>query len=141
MRQIYDWYSYYASVRELQPTAVISVCGPYIRWCGNEAGYCRESEWSVLPASLRETEKIAEKSQQEDSREFARRYNAEDQDLGSREVIQQADELVWYPAEVNTSIRPGWFYHQSEDDQVKSLDELLRVYYGRSEERRVGKGW
>lgn len=129
-RQIYDWESYYATIRKLQPNAVISVCGPDIRWCGNEAGYCRESEWSVVPAALRETEKIAEKSQQEDSREFARRYNAEDQDLGSREVIQQANELVWYPAEVNTSIRPGWFYHKSEDDQVKSLNELLRVYYG-----------
>ena len=41
-----------------------------------------------------------------------------------------ANELIWYPAEVNTSIRPGWFYHTSEDEKVKSLEELLIVYYG-----------
>lgn len=129
-RQEYDWDAYYSLIRELQPNAVISVCGPDIRWCGNEAGYCRESEWSVVPASLRANEKIQEKSQQADDREFARRYNSEDQDLGSREIISQERELVWYPAEVNTSIRPGWFYHASEDDKVKSLEELLHIYYG-----------
>ncbi|WP_018756045.1 alpha-L-fucosidase [Paenibacillus terrigena] len=129
-RQVYDWESYYALIRELQPNAAISVCGPDIRWCGNEAGHCRESEWSVVPASLRDNERIQEKSQQVDDAEFARRYSSEDKDLGSREVIQQESELVWYPAEVNTSIRPGWFYHASEDDKVKSLDELRRIYYG-----------
>jgi len=129
-RQVYDWDSYYAIIRELQPNAVISVCGPDIRWCGNEAGHCRESEWSVVPATLRDNERIQEKSQQVDDGEFARRYSSEDADLGSRAVIQHERELVWYPAEVNTSIRPGWFYHAAEDDKVKSLDELLHVYYG-----------
>ncbi|MGN7453359.1 alpha-L-fucosidase [Paenibacillus pasadenensis] len=129
-RQQYDWDAYYARIRELQPNAAISVCGPDIRWCGNEAGHCRTSEWSVVPASLRDNEKIQEKSQQADDREFARRYQSDENDLGSRAVIQHERELVWYPAEVNTSIRPGWFYHDFEDDQVKSLDELLQVYYG-----------
>ncbi|MFC5653272.1 discoidin domain-containing protein [Paenibacillus solisilvae] len=129
-RQEYDWDSYYAVIRELQPGAVISVCGPDIRWCGNEAGRCRESEWSVVPASVRANEKIQEKSQQADDREFARRYDSEDQDLGSRAIIQHERELVWYPAEVNTSIRPGWFYHASEDDKVRPLEELLHIYYG-----------
>jgi alpha-L-fucosidase len=129
-RQEYDWDAYYATIRELQPNAVISVCGPDIRWCGNEAGHCRVSEWSVVPASLRDNEKIQEKSQQADDREFARRYQSHDEDLGSREVIRHERELVWYPAEVNTSIRPGWFYHASEDDQVRSLEELLHIYYG-----------
>ena len=41
---------------------------------------------------------------------------------------RQEQELIWYPAEVNTSIRPGWFYHPEEDNQVKSLDTLLDVY-------------
>lgn len=129
-RQVYDWDAYYSLIRELQPNAVINVCGPDIRWCGNEAGYCRESEWSVVPASLRSNESIQEKSQQVDDGEFARRYDSTDRDLGSREIISNERELVWYPAEVNTSIRPGWFYHASEDDKVKSLEELLHVYYG-----------
>lgn len=129
-RQVYDWEGYYALIRELQPNAVISVCGPDIRWCGNEAGHCRESEWSVVPASLADNEKIQGKSQQADDREFAKRYDSGDDDLGSRAIIANESELIWYPAEVNTSIRPGWFYHEEEDDKVKSLDELLHVYYG-----------
>lgn len=48
-KQSYDWLRYYATVRRLQPDAVISVCGPDVRWCGNEAGVCRSSEWSVVP--------------------------------------------------------------------------------------------
>jgi len=128
-RQEYDWDAYYSVIRELQPNAVISVCGPDIRWCGNEAGHCRESEWSVVPASLQSNERIQEKSQQADDREFAKRYDSRDDDLGSREIIRGERELVWYPAEVNTSIRPGWFYHANEDDKVRSLDELLHIYY------------
>jgi len=130
-KQVYDWEGYYRIVRELQPQAVISVCGPDVRWCGNEAGHCRASEWSVVPASLRDAEKVQEKSQKVDDREFSKRINSRDEDLGSREVILHTEsELVWYPAEVNTSIRPGWFYHASEDDKVRSLEELLRIYYG-----------
>ncbi|MFC7677924.1 alpha-L-fucosidase [Paenibacillus sp. GCM10028914] len=129
-RQEYDWDAYYDLIRELQPNAVINVCGPDIRWCGNEAGVCRESEWSVVPVSLRSNEQIQEKSQQVDDGEFAKRYDSTDRDLGSREIISKERDLVWYPAEVNTSIRPGWFYHASEDDKVKSLEELLQVYYG-----------
>ncbi|MFD2116171.1 alpha-L-fucosidase [Paenibacillus yanchengensis] len=129
-RQQYDWDSYFSLIRELQPNAVISVCGPDVRWCGNEAGHCRTSEWSVVPASVADNEKIQEKSQQEDNREFATNYSSSEEDLGSRAIIANEQHLIWYPAEVNTSIRPGWFYHQEEDEKVKSLDELLRVYYG-----------
>ncbi|WP_315939061.1 alpha-L-fucosidase [Paenibacillus sp. ClWae2A] len=59
-RQVYDWDAYYALIRELQPEAVISVCGPDVRWCGNEAGHTRESEWSVVPAHMQDNEKIQE---------------------------------------------------------------------------------
>ena len=72
----------------------------------------------------RQNEAIQEKSRQTDDREFARRYESSEEDLGDRSVIQGEKELVWYPAEVNTSIRPGWFYHASEDDKVRSLEEL-----------------
>lgn len=128
-RQSYDWERYYAVVRELQPDACISVCGPDVRWCGNEAGHTRKSEWSVVPRRARDTEKIREKSQAEDSAEFRQRtISAGDEDLGSRDIVRDEPDLVWYPAEVNTSIRPGWFYHPEEDGQVKSLEELIRIY-------------
>lgn len=128
-RQVYDWERYYAVVRELQPDACVSVCGPDVRWCGNEAGHTRKSEWSVVPRRARDTEKIREKSQTEDSAEFRRRtISAGDEDLGSRDIVRDEPDLVWYPAEVNTSIRPGWFYHPEEDGQVKSLEELVRIY-------------
>ena len=128
-RQEYDWEAYYETIRKLQPNAAISVCGPDTRWCGNEAGHCRTSEWSVVPEALMDVEKIQEKSQQVDDGEFSRRISSSDDNLGGREAIEHAGTLVWYPAEVNTSIRPGWFYHAEEDDKVRSLEELLSIYY------------
>ncbi|WP_343044576.1 alpha-L-fucosidase [Saccharibacillus qingshengii] len=56
-KQFYDWPRYYEVVRRLQPGCVISVCGPDIRWVGNEAGETRAEEWSVVPAPLRDAEK------------------------------------------------------------------------------------
>lgn len=129
-RQVYDWDGYYEVIRELQPEATIHICGPDVRWCGNEAGHTRASEWSVVPAALRDREKIAEKSQHEDNATFRVRVDTRDDDLGSRDKIRDAEALIWYPAEVNTSIRPGWFYHAAEDDQVKPVGELLDVYFG-----------
>lgn len=128
-RQYYDWDRYYEVVRRLQPGAVISVCGPDVRWCGNEAGHTRPDEWSVVPASLRDAEGIASRSQQADDAAFAKRVLSDDQDLGSRQAILASDEpLVWYPAEVNTSIRPGWFHHPAEDGAVRSVDELFDIH-------------
>lgn len=128
-KQYYDWDRYFAAVRELQPGAVISVCGPDVRWCGNEAGHTRPNEWSVVPASLRDAERTASNSQKADDGEFSRLVRSDEQDLGSRAVIaSSSDELVWYPAEVNTSIRPGWFHHPKEDTQVRSADELFDIY-------------
>lgn len=49
-RQEYDWQSYYAVIRRLQPNALIAICGPDVRWVGNEDGVARETEWSVQPA-------------------------------------------------------------------------------------------
>ena len=127
--QSYDWERYYEVIRRLQPEACISVCGPDIRWCGNEAGDTREQEWSVVPGRLRDTEKIRENSQQSDEKEFRQRtLSSSDQDLGSRAVLEGENDLVWYPTEVNFSIRPGWFYHESEDDQVRSLENLISIY-------------
>lgn len=128
-KQIYDWDRYYEVIRNLQPDACITVCGPDVRWCGNEAGDTRPSEWSVVPERTKDTEKIAEDSQQVDDDNFRqRKISAYDIDLGSREILANEDKLIWYPAEVNTSIRPGWFYHTYEDDQVKPLSRLIHIY-------------
>ncbi len=128
-KQYYDWDRYFAVVRELQPDAVISVCGPDVRWCGNEAGHTRPDEWSVVPAALRDAERTASNSQQIDDGKFSRMVRSDEQDLGSRAVITaSSDRLVWYPAEVNTSIRPGWFHHPREDAEVRSADELFDIY-------------
>lgn len=127
-RQIYDWERYFSVIRRLQPGAVISVCGPDVRWCGNEAGHCRESEWSVVPSELRDAERTQSLSQQADDPAFARRIDSTQDDLGSRAAIANAHELVWYPAEVNTSIRPGWFYHPEQDESVRTADELFGIY-------------
>ena len=130
-KQIYDWKRYYDCVRRYQPNACICVCGPDIRWCGNEAGDVRKSEWSVVPARTALAESVQEKSQQSDDEEFRQRKITSDmEDLGSRTALKGEKDLIWYPAEVNTSIRPGWFYHQEEDDKVKSLEELKHIYIG-----------
>lgn len=108
-RQVYDWNGYIAVVRECQPNAVIFGMGPDIRWVGNEDGLARESEWSVLPKRG-----VGDQTEK---------------DLGNRKYLAGAKELVWYPAECDVSIRPGWFYHASQDGQVKSLKHLLDIYY------------
>ncbi len=109
-KQAYDWDGYYEIVRELQPNACISVCGPDVRWVGNEAGVCRSSEWSVVP------KKIGDQTYW---------------DLGSRKALTKAKgiPLVWHPAEVDVSIRDGWFYHEKEDYTVKPLSKLRDIYY------------
>jgi alpha-L-fucosidase len=126
--QHYDWERYYALIRKHQPEAVISVCGPDVRWCGNEGGYCRHSEWSVVPASMKDNEKIQQQSQQVDDVEFRQRIPSDSEDLGSREILAAYEDFIWYPAEVNTSIRPGWFYHEAEDTCLRTLDNLKSIY-------------
>jgi len=128
-KQVYDWPRYYEVIRRLQPGATIHICGPDVRWCGNEAGDTREAEWSVVPLRTQDTEKIKENSQQSDDESFRqRRISASDQDLGSREILANEPDLVWYPAEVDTSIRPSWFWHASEDDKVRPLEKLIDIY-------------
>lgn len=128
-KQDYDWKRYYQIIRKYQPNACISVTGPDVRWCGNEAGDTRASEWSIVPAALSMAEKIAEASQQEDNTAFREKIiSSMEQDLGSRERLKDEEKLIWYPAEVDVSIRPGWFYHKEEDTQVRSLENLVDIY-------------
>ena len=48
--------------------------------------------------------------------------------MGSRAILKDETELIWYPAEVNTFIRPGWFWHEGENDQVRPLNKLIDIY-------------
>lgn len=127
--QKYDWNRYYKVMRELQPNAVISISGPDVRWCGNEAGEVRESEWSVVAKDMTDPSITAELSQHEDNEEFRDRpWDETQSDLGSRERLKNEKELVWYPAETDVSIRPGWFYHEEENDKVRSFENLKDIY-------------
>lgn len=129
-KQEYDFGRYYELIRELMPDACITICGPDVRWCGNESADCRESEWNVVPERLSRHDVIRAASQQEDKVEFReKQLKEEDRDLGSRKALGNEPNLVWYPAEVDVSIRPGWFYHEEEDNKVKSLEQLVNIYY------------
>ena len=128
-KQEYDFPRYIELIRKYQPNAVIfNDFGPDVRWCGNEAGHTRPAEWSVVPAALQDPDYTAARSQQADDGNFARHFDAQDDDLGSRAALEHAGPLAWYPAEVDTSIRPGWFYHPEEDAQVRTAEELFGLY-------------
>ncbi|MEO9892261.1 alpha-L-fucosidase [Aurantibacter sp.] len=104
----YQWDKTQQIVRELQPNAVIfSDGGPDIRWVGTEEGWANETNWSIM--------------RRDEIYPGWPRYV----ELRSG----HADGTHWLPAEVNTSIRPGWYYHAREDHQVKSLERLVRTYY------------
>ena len=126
-RQEYDFVRWYKVIRKLQPEAVIAVMGPDVRWVGTESGRGRATEWSVVPKDNLDQEAIANHSQKEVLTQPVGDMTG--QDLGSRKVIEKAKSLIWYPAEVDVSIRPGWFYHQNEDSKVKSPKELMDIYF------------
>jgi len=127
-KQVYDWQRYYKTIRHLQPNAVIAVMGPDVRWVGTESGYGRDTEWSVVPVSIQDEDDIATRSQQL-SGTFRPAIDAMTKDLGSREKLFGSQKLVWYPSEVDVSIRPGWYYHASQDSLVKTSEKLVDIYY------------
>lgn len=107
-RQVYDWPAFNAKVAELQPRAVIfSDVGPGCHWMGNEQGVNGETCWSRLTV---EGFAPGQSSPSQDTLNCGN-YN------GTR----------WIPAETDVSIRPGWFYRDTE--QPKSLEQLLSIYY------------
>lgn len=107
-KQVYDWPGFIQTVRQYQPNAVIfSDAGPDIRWVGNEQGYGGETNWSTL------------------NRDKVYPGYLEYHEL----TPGHEDGTHWVPAEVNCSIRPGWYYHAHEDDKVKSLAHLVDIYY------------
>lgn len=130
-KQKYDFERYYSLVRKLQPKCILSNCAPDVRWVGNEGGYARESEWNVLPAFNVDTQKIQDESQQENVDGFKQNkpLDVMSEDLGSRKVLSNYNSFIWYPAEVDVSIRPGWFYHKNQDKKVRTLKNLMYIYY------------
>ena len=102
----YQWAETFRMIRELQPHAVIWNDGGDrgdLRWVGTEAGNVGETNWSLL---------------------------FKDGDVPYQMLhygVEEGD--VWCPGETNTSIRPGWFYHETENAHVKSLSKLMDTYY------------
>lgn len=124
----YDWDRYYKLIRSVQPNANISICGPDIRWVGNEAGKSRESEFCVVPEMLARAESVAKNSQHsEGDASSLQKVDSKDEDLGSRKIISKNANLIWYPAEVDVSIRKGWFYPGG--GKTKSVKKLMNIYY------------
>lgn len=111
-RQDYDWPRVWDVVRRLQPDAVIfSDAGPDVRWIGNERGVAGDPNWSTVDPTIVPVP-----------------------GLGGDEVIRSLqhgdrDGTVWRPGETDVSIRPGWFYHPSEEDEVRSVDDLVDLYF------------
>lgn len=127
-KQVYDFARIYETVRRLQPNACISNCGPDVRWVGNEGGYARESEWNVVPKFSFNTQNIENASQQGENDKMQSTDTCA-KDIGSRKALEPFDKFIWYPAEVDVSIRPGWFWHASENNRLRSLNNLLNIYY------------
>jgi len=116
----YDWTNTWSIVRELQPNAVIfSDVGPDIRWVGNERGYAGDPCWAMFTPRAREGNGPAAPG-------FTKYEEA---------VNGHSDRTLWLPAEVDVSIRPGWFYHAKDDGKVKTADELVNIYF-----ESVGRG-
>lgn len=122
-KQEYDWTAILSTIRRLQPRAVTAIMGDDVRWVGNERGLGRETEWSATVLTPGTYARCEEQNK-------ALGVKATSKDLGAgRDMLVNAKELFWYPSEVDVSIRPGWFYHQQEDNQVKSLKHLTDIYF------------
>lgn len=107
-RNYYNFPEIYKLVYSLQPNAIIfSDAGPGCRWCGDEEGWVGETNWS----RLRRDDVWPGYPHNEELR------------------YGHKDGNYWVPAEINVSIRPGWFYHAAEDHQVKTVNQLVDIYY------------
>ena len=104
----YDWPTTLNRVRALEPNVIFfSDAGPGVRWVGNERGIAGETNWNTItPDTL-----------------FAGK-------AGIENLLNTGSEngTHWIPAEVDVSIRPGWFYHASQDSLVKTPEKLFEIY-------------
>ena len=117
--QTYNYHAWRKLIKTLAPEAVI-FGREEIRWCGNEAGHTRESEWNIIPYSVNPDTLSHFKDMKEE-------------DLGSREKLYQARFLHYHPTETDTSIRDGWFYRDDSLQRTRSAEEVFDIY-----ERSIG---
>ncbi len=104
----YDWKNTHSIVRELAPQAMMfSDAGPDIRWCGNEKGFAGDPNWCTITNDTLYPGKA-----------------------GIESLLNHGSEdgTSWIPAEVDVSIRPGWFYHPEEDSKVRTPENLFKIY-------------
>jgi alpha-L-fucosidase len=114
-----EWFD---MIRKLAPDAVI-FGGPDIRWCGNEGGYTRDSEWNVLPIQ-------AYGSSGEDRPKKAP-GSEEALTAGTYDVYGKpytTEQLYYIIAEVDTSIRAGWFWRNEDEQSVRTPDDVYDIY-------------
>ncbi len=107
-KQVYDFELFNATVRKLQPNAVIfSDVGPDIRWVGNERGFAGETNWATI----------------NNQGWYAGKAGIESQ-------LNQGHQngFAYQPTEIDVSIRPGWFFHEKENEKVKTTNELMDIY-------------
>lgn len=104
----YDWPTTLQLVRDMEPSILFfSDAGPGVRWVGNERGIAGETNWNTItPDTL-----YAGKA-------------------GIEKLLNEGHEngTHWIPAEVDVSIRKGWFYHAEEDTLVKTPQQLFDIY-------------
>ncbi|EAR02045.1 hypothetical protein FB2170_02140 [Maribacter sp. HTCC2170] len=117
--QKYNYIAWKELISTLAPEAV--VFGKQdIRWCGNESGGTRNTEWNIVPY-------------QENPLEMNSFADITSKDIGSREKLYNAKYLHYQQAETNTSIREGWFYRDDTSQKTRSVDDIFDIY-----ERSVG---
>jgi len=113
-KSYYDWPTTWQMIRDLQPGACIwSDAGPDVRWVGNESGRAGDPCWATVTADDWCPGKAP----------------------GNFLYSGMRDGKSWIPAEVDVSIRPGWFYHTNQDARVRSPENLMKIYF-----ESVGRG-
>lgn len=99
----YDWARIVKTIRSLQPNILIfNMADPDFRWVGNEDGLAPIPCWNTV-----------------DGIEFSV-YTDEKETLAKQ---------LWLPAECDVQMRGNWFYSENDEHTVKSLEELLGIYY------------
>lgn len=123
----YAWNDVFKLINDRYPKCALGNQGIDIRWVGNEAGYVRDSEWSVI---LTGTPDDKQQTSEADAKRLGMHY--ESKDRGSREIVEQYINnfsnwgVRYYPAESDVRIRTKWFWHAK--DKVKTAKQLANLY-------------